>query len=127
MSVCFKPFSNNLSRMGSFFGCQLFSCCCLFVLSFTAMSQAAPALTFGLDRLIVQYRPTGDAQQSPFSTQAQVMRGSRKQILLSQQQRQDGKGDLAVVQLPAAMKSTKDLATTLTKLQADPAIEYAVC
>ena len=88
-------------------------------------AQAKPDLRFDPNRLIVQYRPTGDAKQTYGNTQAQLIRGGRKMTLISQQQRKDGKGDLAVVHLPAAMKSAKELATTLAQLHQDPAIEYA--
>ncbi len=88
--------------------------------------QAGPALEFDPNQIIVQYRSVSNAMPRPDTAQAQVMRSNRQQhTLLAQRQRQDGKGDLAVVQLPTAMKSARDLASALTQLRQDPAVEYA--
>jgi serine protease len=86
-------------------------------------STAASQPGFVPDELIVQYRPVGNIQQRKAT--AGLLRQAQQQILIGEDKRSDGKGDLALLKLSAPIKSAQDLANTLSAIAQDPEVEYA--
>ena len=75
------------------------------------------------NEVIVQYKPSSLG----FIQKAQVsrMRKVPRQIILPENKRTDGKGELALVKLSAPLRSNQDLAKTLQAIAQDPEVEYA--
>jgi subtilisin family serine protease len=97
----------------------------LLTLAFALPIDAATSgLEFVPNEVIVQYRPGAKASQGTGQVQSRLMRSSHKAMLLSQHQRSDGKGDLALVQLPLAVTSNQEMAKTIAQLEQDPTVEY---
>lgn len=94
-------------------------------LAFTMPVKAASGLEFIPGQIIVQYRPGIDNHQKAGQVKSRSMHFSHMAILLSQQQRTDSKGDLALVQLPSVVSSSQEMAKTIAKLEQDPTVEYA--
>ncbi len=89
------------------------------------VDAAASGLEFIPGQIIVQYRPGIDSHQKAGQVQSKLMQSSHKAMLLSQHQRSDGKGDLALVQLPSVITSSQEMAKTIAQLEQDPTVEYA--
>jgi serine protease len=93
---------------------------CLFV---AKVSTAAPQPEFVPDELIVQYRPVGNSHQRKGA--ARLMRPAQQHLVIAEDKRGDGKGDLALMKLSSPIKSAQELANTLNAIAQDPAVEYA--